>query len=206
MKILYLNGSPKSGTSASGLLINGLCRRLDSKSEYTILSVMGLCKQEFLAQLSDKDAMVVAFPLYVDGIPSHLLRFLYEIKNEITPINPKLMVYAIANNGFYEGEQNALALSMMQHFCTAANIRWGQGLGVGAGGMINAAPIGAGPLKSIGTALDTLAGNIKGKLAGDNFFTQPNFPKFLYKLGGHFNWRNAAKKNGLKRKDLYKQW
>jgi len=206
MKILFLNGSPKSGASASGLLINALCQRLGDTTEHTMLSVMGLCKQDFFEQVKDKDAMVVVFPLYVDGIPSHLLRLLHEVKNEIKSINPELIVYAVANNGFYEGEQNALALSMMQHFCVAAGIKWGQGLGIGAGGMANAAPIGAGPLKNIGMALNTLASNIKRKATGDDFFTQPNFPKFLYKLGGHFNWKSAAKKNGLKRKDLYKQW
>jgi len=60
-------------------------------------------------------------------------------------------------------------------------------------------------LKNIGTALDTLSGNIKNGITSEDFFVEPNFPKILYKLGGHSNWRSQAKKNGLKRKDLYYQ-
>jgi len=171
-----------------------------------MLSVLGLDREAFFEEIASASVMVVAFPLYVDGIPSHLLRFLWDVKDKIKQKSPDLMVFAVANNGFYEGKQNALALSMIQHFCVAAGIKWGQGLGIGGGGMTAAAPIGAGPLKRIGIALDTLSASIQGKTGGEDFFVQPNIPKFLYKIGGHLNWKRKAKKNGLKRSDLYKRW
>ena len=147
--------------------------------------------------------VVIVFPLYVDGLPSHLLHLLYEAKNELRNISPNVRVYAVANNGFYEGTQNALALNMIQHFCDAVGVKWGQGLGIGGGGMLNASPIGVGPLKNTGVALKTLAANINKNISGDNLFTQPNFPKLLYKMSGHFQWKKAAKNNGIKRKALY---
>ena len=206
MKILFLNGSPKSSGSASEVIINGLRKKLGDTNEHKTLSVLGLGREDFFAEIAGTSVMVVVFPLYVDGLPSHLLRFLYDVKDEIKQKRSDLMVFAIANNGFFEGKQNALALSMMQHFCVAAGIQWGQGLGIGGGGMTAVAPLGAGPLKSIGIALDTLSANIQGETGGEDFFAQPNFPKFLYKLGGHSAWRHEAKRNGLKRNELYKRW
>ena len=194
MKILFLNGSPKNSGSASEMIIKGLRKRLGDTNEYKVLPVLGLDRKDFFEEIVGVSVMVVAFPLYVDGIPSHLLRFLCDVKDEIKQKRPDLMVFAIANNGFYEGNQNALALSMLQHFCAAAGIKWGQGLGIGGGGMTAAAPIGTGPLKSIGVALDTLSANIQEGTGGEDFFAQPNFPKFLYKIGGHSSWKREAKK------------
>ncbi|MCL2416246.1 MAG: hypothetical protein FWD01_05455, partial [Defluviitaleaceae bacterium] len=163
----------------------------------------GLENKAFLDKFKGVDAAVIIFPLYVDGIPSHLLRQLYEAKDELRGISPNIRIYAVANNGFYEGKQNALALNMIEHFCDAAGVKWGQGLGIGAGGMLKASQIGVGPLKNVGVTLKTLAANINENISDDNLFTQPNFPKLLYKMGAHFHWKQAAKKNGVKRKALY---
>ncbi|MCL2592983.1 MAG: hypothetical protein FWD82_06425 [Defluviitaleaceae bacterium] len=205
MKILCINGSPKSKNSSSELLINELCKMLGINNEYTTTKTMGVTKQEFLEKFEGVDVAVVVFPLYVDGIPSNLLRLLYESKDELKNINSDVVIYAISNNGFFEGKQNALALDMIKHFCEAAGVKWGQGLGIGAGGMLTVAPIGAGPLKSIGADLKTFSANINESISSDNLFTQPNFPKLLYKLGGHANWKKSAKENGLKIKDLYER-
>ena len=203
MKILFVNGSPKNTGSVSELLIEGLKQKLDSTNEYAILHAMKLDKQELIDGLKDADAVVFAFPLYVDALPSHLLRLLRDVKKEAGQINPKLTVYAVANNGFLEGQQNHLALAVLRNFCVSAGISWGQGVGVGAGHMLHAAPVGHGPLKSLGAAFDALAVNIQRGASGDDIFTQPNFPKFLFKLFGNRVWIRYAKKNGLKRKDLY---
>lgn len=203
MKILFINGSPKSSNSASEIWINALRWQLGDSNEYATLWAMGLSKREFIDGFAGIDAAVFVFPLYVDGIPSHLLRLLYESKDELA--NPDVAIYAIANNGFFEGTQNAPALDMIRHFCETAGVKWGQGMGIGGGGMASAAPVGVGPLKSIGVVMKSLADNISGKTSGENLFVQPNIPKLFYKYGGHSQWKRSAKKNGLKLKDLYKR-
>jgi len=203
MKIMLLNGSPKSNNSASEIIINGLRQRLGTTNEYVLLNAMKTNKAEFIEKTNGINAIVIVFPLYVDGIPSHLLRLLYDVKNEIGCANNQLIIYAIVNNGFYEGIQNSIALEMIQNFCVSANLKWGQGLGVGAGGMSSAAPIGQGPMKNLGLALDKISANIKNSATDDNFFIEPNFPKFLYKISAHFGWRRQAKDNGIKHKDIY---
>lgn len=206
MKVLLINGSPKpeNGGSASGIILDALKQRFGGAAvTVTQYNAAKQNAQEFLRAVSGCNALVFAFPLYVDGIPSHLLRLLCEIQPHIAQEAPGARVYAVVNNGFFQGQQNALALEMMRNFCVRADCIWGGGLGVGGGGMAGAAPVGRGPLKKLGLALDALTEAIKnGKTIDDRLFA-PGFPRFLYQLLAHISWRTQARKNGLKPAQMY---
>ena len=212
MKIALINGSPKKNEtsrknrSVSGLILQAVREKLGDLHDYVTCTPAVSEKEQSLSSLKDCDAVIFAFPLYIDGIPSHLLHFLDEIKDDIKTAAPEAMVWAAVNNGFYEGSQNVLALDMMQAFCIASGLKWGQGIGIGAGGMIKAAPVGKGPMRNLGLALDSLAENIICSRPQSNLFTVPNFPRFLYKTFAHFGWRTDAGKNGIKTKDLYDKY
>ena len=95
--------------------------------------------------------LVFVFPLYVDSIPSQLLQFLI-ILGELKDLNHDMMVYCVVNNGFFEGTQNYIAIQQMKNWCAAANLKWGQGVGIGAGEMlpfISDVPLKHGPNKKI---------------------------------------------------------
>jgi multimeric flavodoxin WrbA len=204
-KIALINGSPKTGRSASKLIMEALRERLGVAADCTVCNTAKQDRGEFLRAISGRDAIVLIFPLYVDGIPSHLLRLLDEALGEIAEAAPGAKVYAIVNNGFYEGWQNKPALEMTQSFADRAGLSWGGGIGVGAGAMTNALTIGRGPLKKLGRALDSLARNITNRAAIDDYTFEPAFPRFLYKAIAHSGWRKAARKNGLTVRQLYKK-
>lgn len=151
--------------------------------------------------------LVFAFPLYVDGIPSHLLNCLIQLEKTFAAIYRKdINVYALVNCGFYEGHQNRMAIEMMENWCFKARLNWGQGIGIGAGGMlpvIKDVPIGRGPKKNLGKSLKKFATNILKSDSDQNIFITANFPRFLYKFAAEMGWRKSIKKNGLKRKDLF---
>jgi multimeric flavodoxin WrbA len=155
-------------------------------------------KESVLQSMSGCDALVFFFPLYVDGIPSHLLRFLDEQGGAIAAAAPGAHVYAVVNNGFYEGSQNALALTMMESFATHAGLPWGGGCGVGGGEMSGFAPIGKGPLTSLGKALDRLCEAILAGQAMENLYVSPGIPRRLYIAAAHMGFRSQAKKNGVR--------
>lgn len=203
MKIALVNGSPKIKESTSELILNAVRQRLGDSHEFSICNTINSDKLHILDKLRDCNVIVVAFPLYVDGIPSHFLRLLDEIKGNMNAIAPGAIVFAISNNGFYEGCQNALALNMMESFCRCSGLKWGQGIGAGAGGMVNVASAGQGPMKNLGLVLDKLAENILNSCSGENQFIEPNFPRFLYKAAAHSGWKSQARKYGLKSKTLY---
>jgi multimeric flavodoxin WrbA len=203
MKALLVNGSPKPQGSASAIILDALRERMGDAVETVTYHAAQQDAERFMQAAQGCDALVFAFPLYADGIPSHLLRLLDEAQHAVAQAAPRAKVYAVVNNGFYEGQQNILALEMMRSFCDCANLAWGRGIGVGGGGMMGAAPIGHGPLKRLGLALDALAAAILAGEAAPDDLLDPAFPRFLYHAAAHSGWRAQAKRNGLKPRQLY---
>ena len=200
MKVAFINGSPRKSNGITAELLAHLETKLPG-CEITH-GWEGLSEAPFACEGGARragGAIVIAFPLYVDAIPSNLLR---ELAAHETGLPPGTPVYALVNNGFYEGEQNANAVAMLRHWSKRAGLAWGQGIGVGAGGILNSQQPGRGPLKSLGKALDVLARNILAGESGSDIYTRPDFPRALYKLGAEISFRAAIRKNGLSRRDV----
>ena len=116
MKTIFINGSPKKRFCASSyflflqrLFVGGekVNEHLCTKGDY----------QRILDRLPGADAVVFGLPLYVDGVPSHVLGFLEEMERFCQEKALHLKVYVIANNGFIEGKQNEPLIQVMEHFC-----------------------------------------------------------------------------------------
>lgn len=205
MKICIINGSPKESKSTSELLIGYLMPFIKGNEIITY----NVCKTDFsktqFSQIQSSEVLIFAFPLYIDSINSLLLRFLIELqKREFR--NKNINVYCIINNGFYEGRQDHVAADIMQNWCKAAGLTYGQTLGIGAGEMLpffKDIPLGHGPNKNIGIALQKLSQNILSLNQGEDLFITPNWPRFLWKIQASLCfWYPRAKKNGLKREEL----
>ncbi len=208
MRISIINGSPKLRESTSGLMIE-LLTPLISENEIVVYRInQGNLTERQFADIKNSDVLIFAFPLYVDSIPAHLLHLLIELE-ERNFFNPNTMVYCIVNNGFFEGNQNHVAVSQMKNWCKATGLTWGQAVGVGAGEMLpflKDIPLGHGPNKNIGMACRELACNIMAFSSGEDLFISPNWPRFLWRIQASLSvWYPRAKKNGLKRKNLFEQ-
>lgn len=207
MKISLINGSPKVKGSSSGIILDELKGYFDGHSvtEYA-LHAADRPTQLQLETWARQEALVLAFPLYVDGIPSHLLRDLIEMEAYFKNNPSGLMAYVVVNSGFYEGKQNKNALDMMKSWCEKAHVKWGQGVGIGGGGILaglSNVPSGHGPRKNPSNALRELAQNVTETRSAEDIFVSPNFPRFLYKVMAEMGWRTQIKQNGLKTKDLF---
>ena len=136
MKTVFINGSPKKKFSASEYFLdvqrffvkgNTVREKLRTKNDY----------ERILNTLVDADAVVFCLPLYVDGVPSHVLPFLKEMEGFCRENKLSLNVYVIANGGFIEGNQNQALLQVFENFCTRSNLKWCGGIGIGGGVMLN---------------------------------------------------------------------
>lgn len=204
MKIVLINASPKGKNSASASLLETLIPRLPEGAQTLFLPAAKL-PSGTAESLSQADAIVVACPLYVDGLPGHLLSCLMELENG--PWKEGARVYGIVNCGFYEGAQNRLALRLLENWCAKAGLAWGGGLGVGGGGALDMLPQGEkGPRAPINREVGILADAIRQLEAVENRYATVAFPRALYRLSGQFGWRKRIKANGGKAKDLGKQW
>lgn len=122
--------------------------------------------------------------------------------------NENIYVYALMNNGFYEGHQNKIAVNIMENWCDRSGIKFGMAICSGAGEMVGSienVPMGNGPLKDFGKALESFIECINKKSVGKSVFFSPNFPRFAWKYMAHSFWKESAKKNNLKRKDIIRR-
>ena len=136
MKTILINCSPKKRFCASAyfltlqrLFIRGdtVSERLRTKADHG----------RILAELRDARTVVFCLPLYVDGIPAHVLGFLEEMEAFCKENGLRPDVCCVANNGFIEGRQNEPLMQTFAHFCAHAGLRWRGGVGIGGGVMLN---------------------------------------------------------------------
>ena len=208
MKIMMIDGSPKVSKSNSEYFLNILSDFIESKDIVKYKLSKKVDYEDIIKEINTIDTLVFAFPLYVDSLPSHVLEFLIMLEENFKDNLKGVNVYVIANCGFYEGKQNKIALNIMKCWCKKMNIKWAQGIGIGAGEMMGGlrnVPMGKGPNTNLGLALDNLAKNINENKIGDDIFTTPSmFPRFAFRLAANRFWISKANRNGLKKRDLNK--
>ena len=200
-----INGSPKRSGSTSGKLLDILKEHLSTELAETSLHGPEP-GPESLAAMRRADVWLFAFPLYVDSLPSHLVACLTCLEQLARETRPR--VYAVVNCGFYEGQQNRLALEILENFCARANCMWCGGVGIGGGGALAALPRAAGrkgPMGPVEAALRELAGNIASGSAQEKKYVTVAVPRLLYKLAGEMGWRKQIKSNGGRARDLGKR-
>lgn len=208
MKTALINGSPKVSSSASRSLLEDLKAYLGETETVEFGFHTDNAAKEKAEELNLADALVFSFPLYVDGIPGHLLSCLEELEEASCHKNSSIRVYGIVNCGFYEGIQAETALQVLQNWCARAGYVWGGGLGVGGGGGLAQMPktkSGHGPREPIDKALNALAEVICAGQTRENQYVSVAFPRFLYKLAAQMGWRQMVRAGGGKARDLGKR-
>lgn len=136
MKTVFINCSPKKKFSASGYFIS--IQRLFVKGIKVTVELRNRGDYErILSELADTDTVVFCLPLYVDGVPSHILPFLKEMQSFCHENKLRLNLYSISNNGFIEGKQSEPLLRVFQNFCARSNLNWCGGIGIGGGVMLS---------------------------------------------------------------------
>ena len=213
MKIVLINGSPKARDSASGSLLADL-KKLGRDFETHEIAELALHTAVFpenMAEiLTNAEAIVFACPLYVDGIPGHLLSCLTELERQAQTFlwqEQKPLIYGIVNCGFYEGIQAQYALEVLRNWAAKSGCTWGGGIGVGGGGGLAQMPTvkgGHGPKAPVEKALTAMADIISKGKTQENLYVSVAFPRFLYKMAAQRGWRQMIKANGGKTKDLGK--
>ena len=135
-KTVLINCSPKRKLSVSGFLMRCAGVLIRGKKEYLHLRTPA-DHQPILQALKDAGKVVFVTPLYVDGVPSHMLPFMREMEDFCRGNGLRLKVYVIANNGFIEGKQNEPLMQVMENFCARSSLEWCGGIGIGGGVMLN---------------------------------------------------------------------
>ena len=159
------------------------------------------------------DAVVLFFPLYIFCMPALLTRFLQDYYTSLSAEEmsaSSAKVYAFINCGFPETGINAEAVRVVESFSGHVGMDFRFGVMIGGGGMMLAS-MDAPFIKAAHEEINRVVARIQQEvLTGEieqvgTISIAPKFPRKLYFLGGNFGWKSAARKNGLKTKDLYRR-
>ena len=211
MNIFAVNGSPKIGVSNSGTVLSIIRRMLPEDVQWNDWCPAEAQRKKLrfdVSLLQNAEVMLIACPLYVDGLHSTLMLFMEQHQQMLRECAHTKRIFAVVNCGFYEGKQNEHALEMIRFYSRQSGQNWCGGTGIGTGEMIsglNKISPEAGIRKPVIRALRSVAVAIASPYGclKEPVFTQHGLPWFLFKLAGEFGWRQSAKKNGLKTRDLF---
>lgn len=135
MKTVFINASPKKRSSNSSYF-SSIPAAFTGDNTIQVPFRRTRDYPQVIRSLAGADSLVLALPVYVDAVPSHVLSLLERL-NDAYRMNPApLKVYAIVNCGFYEGNQCESTLEMLECWCRQSGFEWGGGIGIGAGEML----------------------------------------------------------------------
>ena len=207
-KIILLNPSMRSVNANSYRFAKELSKKL--KKEHEIVNMQQYINEpeELMLKLENAPILVLCTPLYVDGLPSQLIRLMENFQKEYHGLRKK--IYVVANMGLYESSQLTSLFEAVKQWCHLMGFDYCGGLGISAGELIGTLirhiRFSAGPGKKNNRGMKKLAKAINKGTAIKDIYTEPFlFPRFLYIHIANSNWNTLAKRNGLKPEDLYRQ-
>lgn len=127
-KLIVINGSPRPAVSNSKKYI-ALFERYYS-GDIQVFNALSKDYIGHLEALRNADEILMVFPLYADALPVSLMGFLKAM--DAARLAP-LKVHVLINCGFYEPEQNCVAIDMLRLFCERNGFLFGSTLSIGSG-------------------------------------------------------------------------
>ena len=163
---------------------------------------------ELFSELESAETIVLCTPLYVDGLPAQVIRFMEDAQCYSCWRPQK--VYVLANMGLYESSQLINLFSAVKQWCGKLKIEYGGGLGVSAGELLGTlmeyAPFRFGPTRIAAKGMNRLADAIRQGSKTEDIYAEPYcFPRSLYIKIANTSWNRTAKKNGISPQDLYRR-
>jgi len=207
--VALLVGSPKGPKSTSNSIGTYLVDKLEQKGVPYNKIYIRQCprskekKADLVRVVDESDLIILAFPLYVDSLPSQVietLELIAEHEKDKHDLDKKSFV-AISNSGFPEAKQNSTALTICRLFAKQVGFNWAGGLAWGGGGMIAGEPLSefGFRLRSKIQALELVADALEqGEAIPEKavaLMSKLGIMRRLYLLMANRRWKNQAKKN-----------
>ena len=193
-----INGSQKKHPSNSRYFLDFISNYLD---DYTTYDLKHSKFKNIINSIIKSNAIVLAFPLYVDSPNTLTLKLLdYIYDNKIDLSNKKL--YVIINCGFREGEHNITALNIVKNWANKVNIDYNGAILIGAGEVVGKksysyiTSIAISKLKKFSKCI-----KVK-KQSKDIITTMDLLTNKLYCMFANKSWSKQGKANNLTKENL----
>ena len=207
-KTVFLNGSMRGAGGNSGKIAAKVEELLNTETETVELRKHLNDLDGLVDKLKDAGTMILCMPLYVDGIPSQMIRLMETFERTYKGSSKK--IYLISNMGLYESSQLVNIFEAVKQWCARMGFEYCGGLGVSAGELqgvlMQVLPFRIGPTKKISQGVGKLAMAINSNEKMEDVFAEPHlFPRRLFMWIANYSWNVNARNNGISPKDLYRQ-
>ncbi|MBQ6493490.1 MAG: flavodoxin family protein [Erysipelotrichaceae bacterium] len=207
-KTVLFNASMRNVKGNSAILARQLQKQLNG--DVPIIDLSGYLNRmdELMKEFEDVETIVLCTPLYVDGLPSQLIRFMEKYEREYTGGRKK--IYVLANMGLFESRQLVNLMSAVRQWSDKMRFEYNGGLAVSAGEMIGplteAMPFGKWVTKEVAEGTNRLAGAINRSEKIEDIYTDAyRFPRWLYIAIANSGWKRMAKAAGIDPKELFRR-
>ncbi len=213
-KVMILSASPKKGEPSVSALLCELAKErfVSAGLQADIVDVGKALKnsEPSFDAMRNADALLIVFPLYFFCLPGMLMRFLEDYAASAGEKRAGQKIFAIVNCGFPEPDINEEAIRVIQSFARHVGGAFGFGVAFGSGGMVlgaKDAPFMKKVMADLNSAFNRMADAVQQNTlpSADTVCIGVKIPRWMYFLGGNMGWGQMAKKNGLKKRDLYRQ-
>ncbi len=201
-KTVLLNCSLRGVKANSEKFLQIVSKELGT-CEYYRLAEYQNDEDELLKKVLSAGRIVLAMPLYVDGLSSTVIRLLEKAERYANGKGRK--IYVLANLGLYESQQLKNLLAMMKYWCAENGYEYSGSICIGAGELIGSliGSIGFGPVKPALRGLKEFAAHIRRAEEMPDLFVQPLlFPRWLYIAIANSSWDSQAQRAGMRPEDL----
>ena len=207
-RTVLLIGSMRGLNGNSGKLARRLAESLMNDSEIITIQRYIHDLDSLVNTLEDAETLVLCMPLYVDGVPSQMIRLMERFGRGYQGGAKK--IYLLANMGLYESCQLQSLFSAVRQWCAGMGFDYRGGLGISAGELLGELmvhlPFRFGATKKAAAGVDKLAEAINTECAISDIFAEPYaFPRALYIAIANASWNRTVKANGLQSSDLYRR-
>lgn len=208
---LLVVGSPKGRGSTSHALGSYLSKRLQGEGlqveERVLYDEAGsdASASQLVERMGRRDLVMLAYPLYVDSLPSRVIRLmeLAAAEAQRALLRGRGLV-VIVNSGFPEEGQMSTSVEICRLFAKEMGMEWKGALCLPAGPLINATPLeeagGRARHQVAGLDIAAKALAIGGPVPDEALaeFARIGAPKWLYVLIANRGWGKINKKRGVK--------
>lgn len=213
-RVLLLVGSPRASKSTSlslGAYLLELLALRGMETErmsiaHSVRAERGL--EQLHTAVCGADLVVLAFPLYIDSLPSPVIRAMEFITQRRKETNNKhhAGLLAISNSGFPEAVHSEIALDICRTFASEAGFDWIGGLALGGGEAIAGEQLqkAGGKARFVRRSLeltaDAIAAGRPVPREAVELMARPFIPKWMYIFFGGMGWRVKAMRNQAMRR------
>ena len=207
-KVVLLNASMRAANGNSAKLARRLAGQLKREAEIVNLKDYLKDLPQLVSLAAGASDLVICTPLYLDGLPSQIIRFMEAAQREYQ--GPSKRVYVLANMGLYESKQLVNLFSAVRQWSEQMCFSYCGGLGVSAGELVGVLmqhlPFCIGFTRNVAKGMKRLADAINGEAVIEDIYAEPLcFPRRLYIWLANNGWKRMARENGINPEDIYRQ-